>query len=97
MVMGHIGLMLSLLRKRQLSKYQNKNLPIDESDVLAIGSTIPRYAYQVMRRDVSNKVVTDEEAIGMGGFSIRFETKDDFKKTPVQCAISTTMSYLDWR
>ena len=46
-------------------------------------------------RQATGKVVTDEEAIGMGGFSIRFETKDDFKKTPVQCAISTTMSYLD--
>ena len=83
------------IKKETLSKYQNKDLPIDESDVLGYWVYIPRYAYQVMRRDVSNEEVTDDEAIDMGGFSIRFETKDDFKKTPVQCAISTTMSYLD--
>ena len=83
------------VKKETLSKYQNKDLSIDESDVLGYWVYIPRYAYQVMRRDVSNEEVTDDEAIDMGGFSIRFETKDDFKKTPVQCAISTTMSYLD--
>ena len=81
------------VKKEALSKYQNKNLPIDESDVRGYWVYIPRYAYQVMRRDVSNKVVTDEEAIGMGGFSIRFETNEDFKRTPKSCSTSSSSRY----
>ncbi len=81
------------VKKEVLSKYQNKNLPIDESDVLGYWVYIPRYAYRVMRRDVTDKVVTDEEAIGMGGFSIRFETNEDFKRTPKSCSTSSSSRY----
>ena len=81
------------VKKETLSKYQNKNLPIDESDVLGYWVYIPRYAYRVMRRDVSNEVVTDEEAVGMGGFSIRFETNEDFKRTPKSCSTSSSSRY----
>ena len=41
------------VKEEALSKYQNKNLPIDESDVLGYWVYIPRYAYQVMRRDAT--------------------------------------------
>ena len=81
------------VKKETLSKYQNKNLPIDESDVLGYWVYIPRYSYRVMRRDVTDKVVTDEEAIGMGGFSIRFETNEDFKRTPKACINSSSSRY----
>ena len=81
------------VKEEALSKYQNKNLPIDESDVLGYWVYIPRYAYQVMRRDATDKVVTDEEAIGMGGFSIRFETNEDFKRTPKSCSTSSSSRY----
>ena len=54
---------------------------------------IPRYAYQVMRRDATDKVVTDEEAIAMGGFDIKFETNKDTKKVPVACNSSNSNQY----
>ena len=65
------------------------------SDFSALGFWvyIPRYVYQVMRRDATDKVVTDEEAIDMGGFNIRFETNKDTKKVPVACSSSNSNQY----
>ena len=75
------------------SKYKDKSLVVDEADILGYWVYIPRYAYMVMRRDATDKVVTDEEAAAMGGFNIRFETVDDLKKTPAACPYSSSSTY----
>ena len=74
-------------------KYKNKGLVVDEADIIGYWVYIPRYAYKVMRKEVTDKVVTDEEAIGMGGFDIRFETNEDFKRTPKSCSTSSSSRY----
>ena len=74
-------------------KYKNKGLVVDEADILGYWVYIPRYAYKVMRKEVTDKVVTDEEAKAMGGFSIRFETNEDFKRTPKSCSTSSSSRY----
>ncbi len=75
------------------SKYKDKSLVVDEADILGYWVYIPRYAYQVMRRDVTDQVVTDDKATAMGGFNIKFETVDDVKKTPAACASSSSYTY----
>lgn len=71
-----------------LSKYQtamNSNQPmvIDKDDVLGYWVYIPRYAYQVQRRDAVDRVVDMEL------FDIQFETSDDADKTPAICTSNT--------
>ena len=78
------------VKEEALGKYQNKHEVVDEADILGYWVYVPRYAYQVMRRDVTDQVVTDDKATAMGGFNIKFETVDDVKKTPAACASSYT-------
>ena len=59
---------------------------INDSDILGYWVYIPRYAYKVMRRDASNRAVSDTTASRNGGFEIKFETASDPKKTPVKCS-----------
>lgn len=56
---------------------------------------IPRYAYKVMRKEVADKVVTDDEAKnnGKGGFEIVFETNSDVVKEPAACNNSNANQY----
>ena len=56
------------------------------SDFSALGFWvyIPRYAYQVQRKEVRDHYVSDSLASNNGGFNIRFETASDFKKEPVE-------------
>ena len=78
----------------KLNTYQNKSgVEVNNDDVLGYWVYIPRYAYKVMRKEVTDKVVTDEEAKAMGGFSIRFETNEDFKRTPKSCSTSSSSRY----
>ena len=78
----------------KLSTYQNKSgVEVNNDDVLGYWVYIPRYAYKVMRKEVTDKVVTDEEAKAMGGFDIRFETNEDFKRTPKSCSTSSSSRY----
>ena len=58
---------------------------INDSDILGYWVYIPRYAYKVMRRDASDRAVSDTTASRNGGFEIKFETASDPKKTPVKC------------
>ena len=58
---------------------------VNDSDILGYWVYIPRYAYKVMRRDASDKAVSDTTASHNGGFEIKFETASDPKKTPVKC------------
>ena len=80
-------------------KYARDNnisdVTIIEDYVLGYWVYIPRYAYKVMRKEVADKVVTDDEAKnnGKGGFEIVFETKDTPKKTPAACSKSNSSQY----
>ena len=71
-----------------VSKYKNKHTVIDENDVMGYWVYIPRYSYNVMRRDFDDKAISTEEAIEMGGFDIRFEKAGYGNKTPVKCSYS---------
>lgn len=62
--------------KDSLSKYQDKHTAIDNNDVLGYWVYIPRYAYEVQRRDAIDKVVDPQN------FDVVFQTADE-KNTPV--------------
>ena len=65
---------------------------ISSSDVLGYWVYVPRYAYEVMRRDVNDTPVTAQN------FSIRFETADTAKSTPVAtCSTSSKNGHKDYR
>ena len=84
------------LTEEGLSLYRGKPVgtEIDEQYVLGYWVYIPRYAYKVMRKEMVNNVVTDEEAMARGGFEIIFETKDDVVKTPSTKCDNSTQDYL---
>ena len=73
----------------KLEKYKNAmennmyDIVIDNDDVLGYWVYIPRYAYQVQRRDAVDRVVNMEL------FDIQFETSDDADKTPAICTSNT--------
>ena len=60
------------------------NWTIYNDDVLGYWVYIPRYAYQVQRKEVRDHYVSDTLASNNGGFNIKFETADDFKKEPAE-------------
>ena len=71
------------------NKYKNQNKVVDENDVLGYFVYIPRYAYEVMRPNATDKVVTDDDyklpdntSIKHPGFMINFENKYNLFKTP---------------
>ena len=82
--------------KESLSKYQsaqqgsNQHYEVDNNDILGYWVYIPRYAYEVMRRDATDNVVDVQN------FDIRFETVEDAKKIPA-ATCSTTESHKDYR
>ena len=85
------------LTEEGLSLYKGKpaGTEIDEQYVLGYWVYIPRYAYKVMRKEVADKVVTDEVAKnnGKGGFEIVFEANDDIVKEPAICNSSNSNQY----
>lgn len=56
---------------------------INNDDVLGYWVYIPRYAYEVQRRDATDRWVT------AGNYDIRFETGNDLVKTPAKCVQNT--------
>ena len=65
------------------------SLPLHPDDVLGYWVYIPRYSYEVMRRDAIDLVQQSED------FKIKFETADTTKKVPVEGCSDTNdpMSY----
>ena len=61
------------------SKYKNQTKVVDQSDILGFWVYIPRYAYEVMRRDGTDKPVSAQN------FLIHFEKKTDAKRRPAAC------------
>jgi hypothetical protein len=76
-----------------LSSYQNAaaGTEINEDDILGYWVYIPRYAYEVQRRDAVDKPIATQTL-----FDIRFETKTASLKTPI-ATTSTATNHNDYR
>ena len=62
-------------------KYQTgKDMVVDQSDILGYWAYIPRYAYEVMRQNGTDKPVPAQN------FLIHFEKKTDVKRRPAACS-----------
>ena len=61
------------------SKYKGKNMVVEQSDILGFWVYIPRYAYEVMRRDGTDKPVSAQN------FLISFEKTSTPKRVPAPC------------
>ena len=77
----------------KLSTYQNKSsVEINNDDVLGYWVYVPRYAYEVMRPNATDRVVAEQN------FDIRFETTGSPKKTPAaSCNIADPSMQQMWR
>ena len=62
------------------SKYKNQTKVVDQSDILGFWVYIPRYAYEVMRRDGTDKPVSAQN------FLISFEKTTTPKRHPAACS-----------
>lgn len=62
-----------------LSKYRGQNKVVDQADILGYWVYIPRYAYEVMRRDGTDKPVSAQN------FLISFEKTTTPKHVPAAC------------
>ena len=60
------------------SKYKGKSMVVEQSDILGYWVYIPRYAYEVMRRDVTDAPVPAQN------FLIHFEKATDPKRYPAE-------------
>ena len=68
------------VKSEALSKYKNQTKVVDQADILGFWVYIPRYAYEVMRRDGTDNSVSDQN------FLIHFEKKTDAKRRPAACS-----------
>ena len=68
------------VKKEALAKYKGQTKVVDQSDILGYWVYIPRYAYEVMRRDGTDKPVPAQN------FLIHFEKKTDAKRRPAACS-----------
>ncbi len=75
------------VKKETLDKYQGKDRVIDQADILGFWVYVPRYAYEVMRRDGTDKPVEPQN------FNIVFETTNTPKKHPAKCTTGTNHDY----
>lgn len=67
------------VKKEALAKYKGQTRAVDQSDILGHWVYIPRYAYEVMRRDGTDKTVPAQN------FLIHFEKRTDAKRHPATC------------
>ena len=81
----------SLQEYLNAEKGSNQHYEVDNDDVLGYWVYIPRYAYEVMRRDAIDAPITTPET-----FDIKFEVSGDVKKVPVRTC-STVSSHRDYR
>ena len=75
------------VKKEALSKYQGKDSVVDQADILGFWVYIPRYAYEVMRRDGTDKPVKEQN------FDIKFENTKTPKKRPLACKTGNGKDY----
>ena len=81
----------SLQEYLNAEKGSNQHYEVDNDDILGYWVYIPRYAYEVMRRDAIDAPITTPET-----FDIKFEVSGDVKKVPVRTC-STVSSHRDYR
>ncbi len=62
------------------STYKGKSMVVNKDDILGFWVYVPRYAYEVMRKEYSNYPITEPE-----DFQIHFEKITDAKHTPGKC------------
>ena len=67
------------VKPEALSKYRGQNKAVDQADILGHWVYIPRYAYEVMRRDGTDKSVPAQN------FLISFEKTTTPKRVPAAC------------
>ena len=66
------------VKPEALSKYQHQTRVVDQADILGYWVYIPRYAYEVMRRDATDAPVSAQN------FTIHFEKVTDPKRYPAE-------------
>lgn len=79
------------VKKEARVKYKGKSVAIDPADILGYWVYVPRYAYEVMRRDFSNHLPVKPQ-----NFAIHFEKATDSKRTPAPCE-RNSYPMLDYR
>lgn len=67
------------VKSEALGKYRGQNKVVDQADILGYWVYIPRYAYEVMRRDGTDKPVPAQN------FLISFEKTTTPKRVPAAC------------
>lgn len=75
------------VKKEALAKYQSKDRAVDQADILGFWVYIPRYTYEVMRRDGTDKPVKEQN------FDIKFENTKTPKKRPLACKTGNGKDY----
>ncbi len=75
------------VKKETIAKYQGKDSVVDQADILGYWVYIPRYAYEVMRRDGTDKPVKEQN------FDIKFENTKTPKKRPLACKTGNGKDY----
>ena len=75
------------VKKEALAKYQGQDRVVDQADILGFWVYIPRYAYEVMRRDGTDKPVKEQN------FDIKFENTKTPKKRPLACKTGNGKDY----
>lgn len=70
------------VRKDALSKYKGQTRVVEKRDILGYWVYIPRYAYNVLRRDGTDRPVSKQD------FDIIFEKSSDSKHYPAACSIT---------
>ncbi len=75
------------VKKEALAKYQGKDRVVDQADILGFWVYIPRYTYEVMRRDGTDKPVKEQN------FDIKFENTKTPKKRPLACKTGNSKDY----
>ena len=75
------------VKKDALVKYQGKDKVVDKADILGFWVYVPRYAYEVMRRDGTDKPVKEQN------FDIKFENIKTPKKRPLACKTGNGKDY----
>ena len=75
------------VKPEALAKYKGYSEVVDQADILGYWVYIPRYAYEVMRRDGTDKPVKEQN------FDIKFENTKTPKKRPLACKTGNGKDY----
>ena len=75
------------VKPEALAKYRGFSKVVDQADILGFWVYIPRYTYEVMRRDGTDKPVKEQN------FDIKFENAKTPKKRPLACKTGNGKDY----